>query len=361
MSKKKAQHEVDVIFHGAATVRFDDHIKKAVLTNVRGTREVLLLAAECKHLSAFVHVSTAYSNAPRSECKEEFYPSPIASDLMIEMAETVDEDILERITPGLIGDWPNTYTFSKALAEDQLKRLAVEYNVPAVVIRPAIATHDVYEKLVLKRRIRLHVQITFGLTARVDHTLCILYRLPQRRQHAAPTNTRKSDGVPVGIFRQCGLCDATAPMAAVFDESATTWLRHTASQQLAGSTSAMYTVRAEHWTGCATFYTYIQDVVDLVPVDMVNNLAIAAAYDVAENGIQTPKIYNYSSTQKNVLKWSKLISYSIYALDKICYESSTNSSKWDSLKRISIHLNYNLDKKNRMLTFIDTSIDMTKA
>ncbi|GBP83400.1 Fatty acyl-CoA reductase wat [Eumeta japonica] len=46
---------------------------------------------------------------------------------------------------------------------------------------------------------------------------------------------------------------------------------------------------------------------DLVPVDMVNNLAIAAAYDVAENGINTPTIYNYSSTQKNVLKWSKEI------------------------------------------------------
>ncbi|GBP65544.1 Putative fatty acyl-CoA reductase CG5065 [Eumeta japonica] len=139
-NRKVLLNEVDVIFHGAATVRFDDHIKKAVLTNVRGTREVLLLAAECKHLSAFVHVSTAYSHAPRSECKEEFYPSPIASDLMIEMAETVDEDILERITPGLIGDWPNTYTFSKALAEDQLKRLAVEHKVPAGVIRPAIGS-----------------------------------------------------------------------------------------------------------------------------------------------------------------------------------------------------------------------------
>ncbi|GBP83386.1 hypothetical protein EVAR_63051_1 [Eumeta japonica] len=41
----------------------------------------------------------------------------------------------------LIGDWPNTYTFSKALAEDQLKLLAVEHKVPAGVIRPAVAEY----------------------------------------------------------------------------------------------------------------------------------------------------------------------------------------------------------------------------
>ncbi|GBP65553.1 Fatty acyl-CoA reductase wat [Eumeta japonica] len=37
--RKVLLNEVDIIFHGAATVRFDDHIKKAVLTNARGTRE----------------------------------------------------------------------------------------------------------------------------------------------------------------------------------------------------------------------------------------------------------------------------------------------------------------------------------
>ncbi|GBP65541.1 Fatty acyl-CoA reductase wat [Eumeta japonica] len=45
---------------------------------------------------------------------------------------------------------------------------------------------------------------------------------------------------------------------------------------------------------------------DLVPVDMVNNLAIAAAYDVAESGINTPTIYNYSSTKRNPMHWSQI-------------------------------------------------------
>ncbi|GBP65537.1 Putative fatty acyl-CoA reductase CG5065 [Eumeta japonica] len=39
-NKKMLTNELDVIVHVAATVRFDDPIKKAVLTNTRGTREL---------------------------------------------------------------------------------------------------------------------------------------------------------------------------------------------------------------------------------------------------------------------------------------------------------------------------------
>lgn len=52
--------QVDFIFHGAATVRFDEPIKTAVEINVRGTREMLHLARACTKLRAYVHISTAY-------------------------------------------------------------------------------------------------------------------------------------------------------------------------------------------------------------------------------------------------------------------------------------------------------------
>lgn len=42
--------QVDIIFHAAATVRFDEAIRLATLTNVRGTREALRLARACKNL-----------------------------------------------------------------------------------------------------------------------------------------------------------------------------------------------------------------------------------------------------------------------------------------------------------------------
>lgn len=42
--------EVEFVIHSAATIRFDDPLKKAVLLNVRGTKLILGLAAEMKKL-----------------------------------------------------------------------------------------------------------------------------------------------------------------------------------------------------------------------------------------------------------------------------------------------------------------------
>ncbi|KAG8142715.1 putative Fatty acyl-CoA reductase protein [Naja naja] len=55
--------EVNVIFHCAATVRFDEPLKDALLLNVMGTQQLLRLAHQMKNLEALIHVSTAYSNS----------------------------------------------------------------------------------------------------------------------------------------------------------------------------------------------------------------------------------------------------------------------------------------------------------
>lgn len=41
---------IDIVFHGAATMRFDESVRQAVNINVRGTKMVLLLAREMKNL-----------------------------------------------------------------------------------------------------------------------------------------------------------------------------------------------------------------------------------------------------------------------------------------------------------------------
>jgi alcohol-forming fatty acyl-CoA reductase len=51
---------VSIIYHFAATIRFDEKMKKAVEMNVRGTREIIKLANECKKLEMFGHMSTSY-------------------------------------------------------------------------------------------------------------------------------------------------------------------------------------------------------------------------------------------------------------------------------------------------------------
>lgn len=45
---------VSVVFHVAASVRFDESIRDATIMNVRGTREVVQLAKQMKHLKVSV-------------------------------------------------------------------------------------------------------------------------------------------------------------------------------------------------------------------------------------------------------------------------------------------------------------------
>ena len=50
----------------------------------------------------------------------------------------MDEDILNLITPKLIGDRPNTYTYTKALAESLLAEEC--QDLPVAIVRPSIVT-----------------------------------------------------------------------------------------------------------------------------------------------------------------------------------------------------------------------------
>ncbi|KAH9633297.1 hypothetical protein HF086_007645, partial [Spodoptera exigua] len=117
--------EVDVIFHVAATISFQEPLRSATLINVRGTKEIITLAKQCERLRSFVYMSTAYSHATFSrggtEIMEEFYTSPMPPELMIDLAESLEEERLNRIKDDLIKDWPNTYSFTKALAEELLR------------------------------------------------------------------------------------------------------------------------------------------------------------------------------------------------------------------------------------------------
>lgn len=61
---------VSVVFHLAASVRFDDPLKDAILTNVLSTRELFELCLGMKALRAVVHVSTAYSNPEQTQVDE---------------------------------------------------------------------------------------------------------------------------------------------------------------------------------------------------------------------------------------------------------------------------------------------------
>lgn len=56
--------EVSLVYHCAATIRFDETLKKAVLLNTRGTKCMLDLAAQMKKLevSDFLCMSVVITN-----------------------------------------------------------------------------------------------------------------------------------------------------------------------------------------------------------------------------------------------------------------------------------------------------------
>ncbi|KAK4291377.1 hypothetical protein Pmani_035789 [Petrolisthes manimaculis] len=127
---------VSVVFHAAATVKFDEALKLSLQMNVLGTKRLVELCHRMDKLVALVHVSTAYCNCDRGEVKEEVYPPPTDPYKLIQLVDWMDDDTFNHLTPKLIGSRPNTYTYTKALAEHLLVQEAA--SLPLVIVRPSI-------------------------------------------------------------------------------------------------------------------------------------------------------------------------------------------------------------------------------
>ncbi|KYB26274.1 Putative fatty acyl-CoA reductase CG5065-like Protein [Tribolium castaneum] len=130
------RREVTIFLHAAANVKFDQSLKLATYANVRAMREVLALVKEMTRLKAFTYVSTVYSNCPHSHIGEDFYESGMKAESLLTLVESVDESVLDAMTPSLLKTWPNTYVFTKCISEDLLKREAGD--LPVAVVRPCI-------------------------------------------------------------------------------------------------------------------------------------------------------------------------------------------------------------------------------
>lgn len=138
------QENVDIIIHSAATVRFDEPLRVAVEMNVIAVKEVMQLAREIKNLEVFCHISTAYSQCNKSkdeEIEERFYPVDVTPEKIIDCLSWMTDDMVNGFTKSLIGDYPNTYTFTKALAENMLEKEATD--LPLLIVRPSIVSASV--------------------------------------------------------------------------------------------------------------------------------------------------------------------------------------------------------------------------
>lgn len=89
---------VSLVFHSAASVKFDMSLKEAIHTNTMGTLNMLKLALQIKRLEGFIFVSTAYSQKNDQIIEERYYQSPIDPFKMIDLVTKDDEEKVNALT-----------------------------------------------------------------------------------------------------------------------------------------------------------------------------------------------------------------------------------------------------------------------
>ncbi|XP_063240058.1 fatty acyl-CoA reductase wat-like [Bacillus rossius redtenbacheri] len=87
-------------------------------------------------LQAFVHISTAYCNCTRQRIEEELYPLPLDVKELLAEFQAVDRKELDLVAPRFLGKYPNTYVYTKAIAENVVKEYAGD--LPVGIFRPAV-------------------------------------------------------------------------------------------------------------------------------------------------------------------------------------------------------------------------------
>lgn len=134
---------VTLIYHFAATTRFNEKLKSAMDLNVRGTSELLTIARDCKHLQLFCHISTAYCHLDQKYLLEKPYLPPFDPYALMKLvSEPHDEKVTSTfLSPSI----PNTYVLTKALAEALVVEARNKFQLPVMIVRPSIITPTLYE------------------------------------------------------------------------------------------------------------------------------------------------------------------------------------------------------------------------
>lgn len=138
-------NNVNIVIHSAATLDFQASLKPTVLINLLGTRRVMDLCQEMKHITSMVHISSAYVNSFLLETEEKLYPEPENAEMVIQLVKDKSEEELDKLTQGLIKDHPNTYTFTKHLAEHEVSKCAAKF--PCGIVRPSMITAAWHEPI----------------------------------------------------------------------------------------------------------------------------------------------------------------------------------------------------------------------
>jgi len=137
--------DLDIIINSAASVAFTNPLHEALQINYYGAVKILDLALECKHLECLSHISTAYVgiNHEKHSVVEEIVSKDNSSDdweVQIKNIMSLNREECSRLETQLTNGYPNTYTYTKNLAERHLLRYGSP-KLKVVISRPSIIIH----------------------------------------------------------------------------------------------------------------------------------------------------------------------------------------------------------------------------
>ena len=131
---------VQIVINSAASVDFKSPLDEAININVKGPLHVYDLVRRMKLLESFVHISTAFVNCHLTGgfIEEKIYDIIPNPEEYIEKILKLTKPELLKQTKHIIGNHPNTYTFTKSMSERIMNRRNQTDHLPIIIIRPSI-------------------------------------------------------------------------------------------------------------------------------------------------------------------------------------------------------------------------------
>lgn len=139
--KEKLCKTVEIVFNIAASVQFDAPLKQNLRDNYLGARNMLKLTTQFERLQSLVHVSTFYTNSHISHVEEKVLPMNRDCEKMAELISWIPDSLCDSIAPQIMESRPNTYIFTKAMAENLVQKY--EGQLPIAIVRPSIVTPSI--------------------------------------------------------------------------------------------------------------------------------------------------------------------------------------------------------------------------
>ncbi|CAG9802081.1 unnamed protein product [Chironomus riparius] len=140
--------KTEIIFHLAASLKLEATLRPNVLMNLTGTKNVIDVAKMTKNLLLMVHTSTAFCNVDHAVVDEKVYDFPQRPMDIIRMAEWMNEKAMANVQPEILSFHPNTYTYTKRLAEILVRDEFNESKLPLCIVRPSIVTPSFWEPVI---------------------------------------------------------------------------------------------------------------------------------------------------------------------------------------------------------------------